>query len=151
MRWKPVLLLACLFTLITPAGGQRPNAFFSLSTNKTYLPGEKIGLRVYANNVDALEFRVYKVNDPALFFERLDNPTISAAPLPRNKSTIPLSSSAFTTGNTDSGSISVTSSATSFLRAPAPRCEKSARKRPRRRPDLPPMFLRKRQSSIVLN
>jgi uncharacterized protein YfaS (alpha-2-macroglobulin family) len=74
VRWKPILLLACLFTLITPAGGQRPNAYFSLSTNKTYLPGEKIGLRVYANNVDALEFRVYKVNDPALFFERLDNP-----------------------------------------------------------------------------
>jgi len=74
VRWKPILLLACLFTLITPAGGQRPNAYFSLSTNKTYVPGEKIGLRVYANNVDALEFRVYKVNDPALFFERLDNP-----------------------------------------------------------------------------
>jgi alpha-2-macroglobulin len=74
VRWKPILLLACLFTLIAPAGGQRPNAFFSVSTNKTYLPGEKIGLRVYATNVDALEFRVYKVNDPALFFERLDNP-----------------------------------------------------------------------------
>jgi uncharacterized protein YfaS (alpha-2-macroglobulin family) len=74
VRLKPILLLACLFTLITPAGGQRPNAFFSLSTNKTYLPGEKIGLRVYATNVDSLEFRVYKVNDPALFFERLDNP-----------------------------------------------------------------------------
>ena len=74
MRRKPILLLACLFTLITPAGGQRPNAYFSLSTNKTYLPGEKIGLRVFANNVDALEFRVYKVKDPALFFERLDNP-----------------------------------------------------------------------------
>ena len=74
MRWKPIFLLACILTLLTPAGGQRPNAFFSLSTNKTYLPGEKIGLRVYATNVDSLEFRVYKVNDPALFFERLDNP-----------------------------------------------------------------------------
>jgi uncharacterized protein YfaS (alpha-2-macroglobulin family) len=74
VRWKPIFLLACLFTLIAPAGGQRPNAFFSVSTNKTYLPGEKIGLRVYATNVESLEFRVYKVNDPALFFERLDNP-----------------------------------------------------------------------------
>jgi alpha-2-macroglobulin len=74
VRWKPIFLLACLFTLIAPAGGQRPNAYFSLSTNKTYLPGEKIGLRVFANNVDALEFRIYKVKDPALFFERLDNP-----------------------------------------------------------------------------
>ncbi|MGC2803815.1 MAG: MG2 domain-containing protein, partial [Candidatus Acidiferrum sp.] len=74
MRWKPILFLACFFTLIAPVGGQRPGAYFSLSTNKTYLPGEKIGLHVFANNVDALEFRVYKVNDPALFFERLDNP-----------------------------------------------------------------------------
>jgi len=74
VRWKPILVLACLFTLIAPADGQRPNAYFSLSTNKTYLPGEKIGLRVFTNNVDALEFRIYKVNDPALFFERLDNP-----------------------------------------------------------------------------
>ena len=53
MRREPILLLACLFTLITPAGGQRPNAFFSLSTNKAFLPGERIGLRVYANNVDS--------------------------------------------------------------------------------------------------
>ncbi|MGC2287578.1 MAG: MG2 domain-containing protein [Candidatus Acidiferrum sp.] len=74
MRWKPIVLLACFFAFITPAGGQRPGAYFSLSTNKTYLPGEKIGLRVYASNVEELEFRVYKVNDPALFFERLDNP-----------------------------------------------------------------------------
>lgn len=74
MRWKSILLLACLFTLIVPAGGQRPGAYFSLSTNKTYLPGEKIGLRVYANNVEQLEFRVYKIKDPALFFERLESP-----------------------------------------------------------------------------
>lgn len=74
MRWKTILLLACLFTLITPASSQRPGAYFSISTNKTYLPGEKIGFHVYANNVDALEFRIYKVKDPDLFFARLDSP-----------------------------------------------------------------------------
>ena len=74
MRWKSILLLACLFTLIAPAVGQRQGAYFSLSTNKTYLPGEKIGLRVYANNVEQLEFRVYKIKDPAVFFERLESP-----------------------------------------------------------------------------
>jgi len=73
VRWKPVLLLAFLFTLILPAGGQRPAAYFSLSTNKTFLPGEKVAVRVYANDVDGLEFRVYKVKDPAEFFERLES------------------------------------------------------------------------------
>lgn len=74
MRRKSTLLLACFFILILPAGGQRPGAFFSISTNKTFLPGEKIGLHVYSNNVSELEFRVYKVNDAAAFFERLDSP-----------------------------------------------------------------------------
>ena len=74
MRWKSIVLLICLLTLLPPVGGQSPNAYFSLSTNKTYLPGEKIGLRVYASNVDELEFRVYKVKDPVAFFERLDSP-----------------------------------------------------------------------------
>lgn len=73
MRWKPILLLTLLFTLIAPAGGQRPNAYFSLSTNKTFYPGEKAGVRVYANDVEALEFRVYKIKDPAQFFERLES------------------------------------------------------------------------------
>jgi alpha-2-macroglobulin len=65
-------LLAVLLTAI-PAGSQYGNVFFSLNTNKTFLPGEKINLHLYANGVDALEFRVYKVNNPVRFFEKLDN------------------------------------------------------------------------------
>ena len=55
-RWKAVLpfLMACI--LLAPANGQGPAAYFSISTNKTFLPGEKIGIRLYATNVDALEF-----------------------------------------------------------------------------------------------
>ena len=75
MRWKPIFLFAFLFTLIIPTGGQEPAAYFSLSTNKTFLPGEKVGIRVYANNVEELEFRVYKIKDPAQFFERLESGT----------------------------------------------------------------------------
>ena len=44
-----------------------------MSTNKTFLPGEKVGVHVYSTNVEALEFRVYRVKDPITFFERLDN------------------------------------------------------------------------------
>jgi alpha-2-macroglobulin len=65
-------LLSCL-NWGQPAEAQSPNAYFSLSTTKTYLPGEKVGIRVYSSNVEALEFRVYKVKDAVKFFARLDD------------------------------------------------------------------------------
>src|SRR6266403_941999 len=72
-RWRAILpfLMACIF--LAPANGQGPAAYFSISTNKTFLPREKIGIRLFSTNVQALEFRVYKVKDPISFFERLDN------------------------------------------------------------------------------
>jgi alpha-2-macroglobulin len=75
VRSKFLASIALLATLaLAPLGGaQSPNAYFSLSTTKTYLPGEKVGVQVYSTNVEALEFRVYKVKDPVTFFERLDN------------------------------------------------------------------------------
>ena len=70
-----VLLALVLFAGIVPAGVRGADeAYFSISTSKTFLPGEQIGVRLYASGVDALEFRVYKVNDPVAFFERLDDP-----------------------------------------------------------------------------
>jgi len=70
------LSFTCLLFLIimVPAGGQRPGAYFSVSTNKTFLPGEKIGVHLYATDVISLEFRVYKINDPAAFIEKLESP-----------------------------------------------------------------------------
>jgi len=70
--------IACLFFAAVPfftfsGQAQAPNAYFSVSTSKTFLPGEKVGIRVYSTNVEALEFRVYKVKDPVAFFDRLDN------------------------------------------------------------------------------
>jgi uncharacterized protein YfaS (alpha-2-macroglobulin family) len=74
VRPKQFIIFSLLIALLAlPTGAQKPNAYFSLSTNKTFLPGEKIGIRVYSTNVDALEFRVYRVKDPVAFFERLDN------------------------------------------------------------------------------
>ena len=37
------------------------------------MPGEKIEIGVYSNNVTALEFRVYRVNDAAKFFSQLQD------------------------------------------------------------------------------
>ena len=44
---------------------------FSLTSQRTYLPGEKPGVSVYSHNVNALEFRVYRVNDPVKFFSQM--------------------------------------------------------------------------------
>jgi uncharacterized protein YfaS (alpha-2-macroglobulin family) len=46
---------------------------FSISTNRTYAPGEKPSIHLYAQNEDMLEFRVYHVDDPATFFSQLDD------------------------------------------------------------------------------
>ncbi len=73
MRNKTIFLLLVALLMAIPADSQYGNVYFSLSTNKTFLPGEKINLHLYANGVDALEFRVYKVNDAVRFFEKLDN------------------------------------------------------------------------------
>jgi uncharacterized protein YfaS (alpha-2-macroglobulin family) len=74
VRAKLLFTSLLFLTILVPVGGQRPGAYFSVSTNKTFLPGEKIGVHLYATDVTALEFRVYKVNDPAAFVEKLDSP-----------------------------------------------------------------------------
>ncbi len=74
MRLKQFIAIFLLtISFVLPTGAQEPTAYFSLSTNKTFLPGEKVGIQVYSRNVEALEFRVYRVKDPVAFFERLDN------------------------------------------------------------------------------
>ena len=44
---------------------------FSLSTSRTFAPGESVKIQLYARNVPALEFRVYKVRDAQNFFAGL--------------------------------------------------------------------------------
>lgn len=73
MRWKPIPLFLLLLAVILPAVGRSPGAYFELSTSKTFLPGEKVGIRIYGTGVKALEYRLYKIKDPAAFFEKLDS------------------------------------------------------------------------------
>ena len=77
MRLKPtfVAVLLC-HALLLPLFAQEDvdNATeqsFSLTSQRTYLPGEKPEVSVYAHNVSALEFRVYRVNDPVKFFSQM--------------------------------------------------------------------------------
>src|SRR5919107_1584238 len=48
--------------------------FFSLTTNRTYGTQERPRLWLNYRDIDAIDFRVYRVNDPAKFFRQLDNP-----------------------------------------------------------------------------
>jgi uncharacterized protein YfaS (alpha-2-macroglobulin family) len=66
--WLILLLLAVL-------ASSRAYAFravsFNLSTSRTFAPHEKPTIHLYAHDVDELEFRVYRVNDPEKFLTTL--------------------------------------------------------------------------------
>src|SRR5205807_1996099 len=48
--------------------------YFSLTTNRTYSPNENARLWASYQNVDYLDFRVYRIKDPSKFFKQLDDP-----------------------------------------------------------------------------
>ena len=48
--------------------------FFSLSTNRTFGTAENPRLWLDYHNINTLDFRVYRVNDPAKFFAQLSDP-----------------------------------------------------------------------------
>src|SRR6476660_1664281 len=65
-------LLAMFLLASLPA--QEPNQpYFSLSSSKTFAPGEKASIQMWSQNVDSLEFRVYRIRDPILFFQKLED------------------------------------------------------------------------------
>ena len=76
---KPTLpkpLLAALLLLLSasaavPASATDAPRSFSLSTTRTFAPGESVKIQLIAHNVPELEFRVYKVRDAEKFFAGL--------------------------------------------------------------------------------
>jgi|HubBroStandDraft_6_1064221.scaffolds.fasta_scaffold00933_13 uncharacterized protein YfaS (alpha-2-macroglobulin family) len=70
---RAILAVFLCCALLTPLLAQDPDAqpYFSLTSDRTYLPGEKVEVAVYSHNVGALQFRVYRVNDPIKFFSEL--------------------------------------------------------------------------------
>jgi alpha-2-macroglobulin len=64
-------LLLVLLGLTPIAFGQSRSVSFNLSTSKSFSPDEQIKIHLYTHNVDALEFRVYRVSDPVRFIENL--------------------------------------------------------------------------------
>jgi hypothetical protein len=75
MRFRSSLLAASLLCLLTApaalAADKDAPRSFSLSTTRTFSPGESVKIQLYARNVPALEFRVYKVRDTEKFFAGL--------------------------------------------------------------------------------
>lgn len=75
MRMKVIVAALAALLVSLPTGGQPDDSrpYFSLSSNKTYAPGEKPTIQLWAQNVDQLDFRVYRVNDPVAFFSSLED------------------------------------------------------------------------------
>jgi len=87
MGLRRALMLLAVFAALVPAGeagfvllepvpalADEPQPFFSVSSDRTYSPGEKPHVQVWGHGIAALEFRVYRVNDPVRFFEQLRDP-----------------------------------------------------------------------------
>jgi len=48
--------------------------YFSLTTNRSYSPNETTRLWASYQNIDYLDFRVYRIKDPSKFFKELEDP-----------------------------------------------------------------------------
>lgn len=69
----PVLLAIVMALLCgVEAHGARAVSF-NISTDRTFAPGEKPSIHLYTHDVDELEFRVYRVNDPVKFLSNLND------------------------------------------------------------------------------
>src|SRR5258706_542511 len=53
---------------------QAAKPHFSLTTNRSYSPNETARMWASYQNVEYLDFRVYRVKDPNKFFKQLDDP-----------------------------------------------------------------------------
>ncbi|HEY1759582.1 MAG TPA: MG2 domain-containing protein [Bryobacteraceae bacterium] len=74
-RLRKTLRLLLLLGVAAAALSQRETRpFFNLSTSRTFGSNEKPTVMTSAFAISALQFRVYRVNDPVLFFRQLEDP-----------------------------------------------------------------------------
>ena len=75
MTIRAGIRLAAALALAAPGLSQgEGEPYFSLSSNRTFPSNGKPTVEISAVNVDSLEFRVYRVDDPVKFFEEIENP-----------------------------------------------------------------------------
>ncbi len=87
-----IVFLVLLQFLCVPVLAQNADgpSWFSLTSQRTFMPGEKPEIAVNAHNIKELEFRVYRVNNPVKFFsemQELHNFGGQAPPLPKQAHT----------------------------------------------------------------
>src|SRR5579862_7225191 len=83
------MLLA--LALAAPGLGQGENEpYFALAASRTFASNSKPSVEVSSLNVDSLEFRVYRVEDPLQFFQQIENPHQfgGRAPVPPRERTL---------------------------------------------------------------
>lgn len=89
MRSRMLMLPLLLLAAGAPAQEDEGRVYFSLNTDRPVRPGETAVVRVQAQAVKSLEFRLYRVNDPFTFFRKLEDPhqfghaTVRRAPAAR--------------------------------------------------------------------
>ncbi len=71
MRPRGLALFALLAALVLTSNPFARAQSFNLSTSKTFAPGDKPTIHLYTHDVDSLEFRIYRVDDPVKFVENL--------------------------------------------------------------------------------
>jgi alpha-2-macroglobulin len=85
MNRRTTQIAAVLFALAVPTIAQLSEAetYFSLSTERTFGPGEAPRVRLWGRGFERLQFRVYKVNDAVRFFQQLEDPNTFGGTAPR--------------------------------------------------------------------
>ena len=71
MSLRKSLLAVSILLLCAAVHATDAPRSFSLSTSRTFAPGESVKIQLFARNVPELEFRVYRVNDAQNFFAGL--------------------------------------------------------------------------------
>ncbi len=73
MRIGHTAAAAALLALAFPGGAQQAGAYFSLSSSRTFGPGQRAFVQLWGHGIDLLQFRVYRIHDPMAFFEKLED------------------------------------------------------------------------------
>jgi uncharacterized protein YfaS (alpha-2-macroglobulin family) len=71
MSLRKTLFAICFLLFSAAAFANDAPRSFSLSTSRTFAPGESVKIQLLAHNVPELEFRVYKIRDAQKFFAGL--------------------------------------------------------------------------------
>ncbi len=71
MTFRKLLVSLSLLLVCTAVPAKDAPRSFSLSTSRTFSPGEGVKIQLFSRNVPELEFRVYKVRDAEKFFAGL--------------------------------------------------------------------------------